>query len=691
MGIEDVCVGVFNVNGLGWDSGKGVMMPKWEYICEFVRSCSLCGLNETRGSNVGRLMECLPDYSVFSECDRRDKGGQGIALLVRNSIRAQVTFWRASDEIQLLWVRVQGRVFGLSGEVMVGVVYIPPITNVRGEEELAQSYYTLMCEIQEAKSVCDHVFVMGDLNAHVGRMNESHSVWREMASTFPGNFQSRLCTTRSDSMNHGGRLLMEVLDHTALLISTGRGRGDTGQPTCKEVTRTEHFVMTASLCNVFQRVETPAYPAHEFDHSPIRIVFPSHVGAEGVECEHKERHVCDHSCVREWRLEWKEEKRQEYATAIEGNTELTSQFETAVSEGKVELAAGLLMSVIHGAATELSVGMVRTLQCGKKWQGRPTRIMKYPEWFDQGCREARRALKQALHSNEALHLYRARKREYRQLLRRAQRRHTKYRQALFLDRLARLDTDAIKMLRKKSPRKESPIATNVWREYIAKHFGAPTVPAAAGASQPPTSGATHGSGGGEEGGGGATTAAGTMFEMPSEERMCALAEKYARKLKVDTASGFDGLLAPFVKRAVLKWGRTKDEQRHVLAPLLGKLFYLMMSKGVAPDAWKTARLSPIHKKGDVCDPNNYRMIAVNGVLYRVYANVLRELLTEWSVATGAVPDTQFAFYPGRSAQQPMFILRHLIHSTKHRRSGRGQHLFATFVDFTQAYDHIDRG
>ena len=105
-----------------------------------------------------------------------------------------------------------------------------------------------------------------------------------------------------------------------------------------------------------------------------------------------------------------------------------------------------------------------------------------------------------------------------------------------------------------------------------------------------------------EGGGGAPTVAGTVFEMPGEERMCALAEKHAaRRLKVDTASGFDGLLAPFVKGAVFKWGRGKDEQRHVLARFLGKLFYLMLCERVASDTWKVARLSPIHNKGYVCE------------------------------------------------------------------------------------------
>ena len=507
-------------------------------------------------------------------------------------------------------------------------------------------------------------------------------MWREAVGLYLSGVQSRMCTTKNDTLNTGGRCLLEALNQTDMIISTGRGRGDIGQPTCKSVTRTEHFVMTTHLFGIFDRVETPSYPSNEFDHSPIQIFFSPTNGVLGGGARMGPKHICDSNCRTEWQLQWKGEKRQSYAQAIENSTELISKFNSSVDEGNVDGAAGLLMDIIHGAAKHASVGMVRSLKCAHLRREQNGKRVRFPEWFDHGCREARWKLKQALFSGEAMHLYRARKREYRQLLRRAQRQHTKHLQALFLDRLERMDVDALKMLRKKTPRKASPIATSAWRDYIAKHFSATEVtPDALPPNHPdPVRGAGEGRGAGNN----------FAFELPDEGRVCALVTKYARRLKVDTAAGFDGLLAPFVKHAVFKWGPKPEEQRHVLAPLLGKLFHCMLSRGVAPSAWKVARLSPIHKKDDVCVPDNYRMIAVNGVLYRVYANVVRELLTKWSVATGAVPDTQFAFYLGRNAQQAMFIMRHLIHSTRNRGGERGKNLFASFVDFTQAYDHIDR-
>ena len=61
----------------------------------------------------------------------------------------------------------------------------------------------------------------------------------------------------------------------------------------------------------------------------------------------------------------------------------------------------------------------------------------------------------------------------------------------------------------------------------------------------------------------------------------------------------------------------------------------------------------IFKKGPLLEPNNYRMLAVSGFMYRMYANIIRSLLTEWCVATCQIPDTQYDFYPGRNTLQPM--------------------------------------
>ena len=72
--------------------------------------------------------------------------------------------------------------------------------------------------------------------------------------------------------------------------------------------------------------------------------------------------------------------------------------------------------------------------------------------------------------------------------------------------------------------------------------------------------------------------------------------------------------APFLKYAYP--GNEKD--KNVIVPYLANLFHVALSE---------KRIPACYKNGFKLDPNNYRITAVSGTLYRLYANILRELMT----------------------------------------------------------------
>ncbi len=147
------------------------------------------------------------------------------------------------------------------------------------------------------------------------------------------------------------------------------------------------------------------------------------------------------------------------------------------------------------------------------------------------------------------------------------------------------------------------------------------------------------------------------LELPEANDLCPVVCEFVRKLNVQASPGFDCIAAPFIKYA----------EKEVPA--------------VIPEMWKAAKVTPLHKRDPVLDPNNYRMLAVSGTMYRLYVNVLRVCVTEWCQKNNKIPDTQFGFYPGRNTLQPMFILRHLLHAaqTKNRMALLGcmQHLLTS--------------
>ena len=91
-----------------------------------------------------------------------------------------------------------------------------------------------------------------------------------------------------------------------------------------------------------------------------------------------------------------------------------------------------------------------------------------------------------------------------------------------------------------------------------------------------------------------------------------------------------------------------------LVPQLAAAFRCFLQNREVPHDWKTAKLTPLHKKGLITLLQNYRMITVSGVFYRVFAGCVNELDMKWAWGVGCLPSTQFGFVPGRSTLQAVF-------------------------------------
>jgi len=183
-----------------------------------------------------------------------------------------------------------------------------------------------------------------------------------------------------------------------------------------------------------------------------------------------------------------------------------------------------------------------------------------------------------------------------------------------------------------------------------------------------------------------------LFCFPTETELFHLVSRHISAMKTNSSPGFDAVSPAFIKNAYKRVPRQQGrgtENVHVLAPHVTSFFQLLLQKARVPNAWKEAKLTPIHKKGPVISPKNYRMIAVSAPVYQLYTNVLRSIIQDWCFQHGQIPDTQFGFYPGRSALQPIFILLHLKHAAQKTQNDTSR-LFTAFIDIQQAYDSVPR-
>jgi len=87
--------------------------------------------------------------------------------------------------------------------------------------------------------------------------------------------------------------------------------------------------------------------------------------------------------------------------------------------------------------------------------------------------------------------------------------------------------------------------------------------------------------------------------------------KYVKAIPLNKASGLDQIPSCIIRLSI----------DYILLPLT-HIMNLSLSKGVIPNAWKIARITPLHKGGDRTKVSNYRPISVLPVLSKVLKNSL---------------------------------------------------------------------
>ena len=166
-----------------------------------------------------------------------------------------------------------------------------------------------------------------------------------------------------------------------------------------------------------------------------------------------------------------------------------------------------------------------------------------------------------------------------------------------------------------------------------------------------------------------------MFEVLNEiitEQEIAQAIK---ELKRNKASGSDLLINELFMYA-------KEE----LTEYLTLLFNFVFDAGIFPSEWSEGLLIPLHKKGNLNVPSNFRGITLLSILGKIFTRVLNNRLTTWAEDYGIYVEAQNGFRKGRGTVDNLFILQQLIDNYIEK----GEKLYAFFIDFTKAFDYVVR-
>ncbi|CAG9134902.1 unnamed protein product [Plutella xylostella] len=103
-----------------------------------------------------------------------------------------------------------------------------------------------------------------------------------------------------------------------------------------------------------------------------------------------------------------------------------------------------------------------------------------------------------------------------------------------------------------------------------------------------------------------------------------------------------------------------------------------------PKEWNLGVICPVHKKGSKKKCTNYRGIALLPTAYKVLSYVLLKRLEPYTEKI--LGDYQCGFRRNRSTVDQIFLLKQLME----KKWEYAQSIHSLFVDFTKAYDSIDR-
>ena len=106
--------------------------------------------------------------------------------------------------------------------------------------------------------------------------------------------------------------------------------------------------------------------------------------------------------------------------------------------------------------------------------------------------------------------------------------------------------------------------------------------------------------------------------------------------------------------------------------------------GSIPEAWKTASIIPIPKKGDLSKPGNYRGISLAPVAAKVYNKLLLNRI--YPFVDPLLRPNQNGFRKGRSTLPQILAIRRILEECKIGNKSAA----IIFVDFSKAFDSINR-
>lgn len=553
--------------------------------------------------------------------------GEGLLVAVRRCATYYSERWAA--DASTLWVKVSP-VGALGAPLLVAASYIPPASSNKLQRCSAATRFERIARHVAQAAAVGAVVIAGDFNACVGVLSGATSAQRA---------------------DLHGRLLQQLCADTGLELCTGEIPGDyLALGTYRHAnTRIDHIVASPLArpwlqhCSVNRR-------RLDSDHFPLEVDLTLPWVARAAQAA---------SGVPLCRLRWDSTCSVAYSEALR-----PAALDAVCAAADAENVA-LSFDLFHAEATRAAGVGGMPLRPARP--GPP--IAPQPGWFDRECRGLRAAVRRFARRWPGTEAYHALVGHYRRVARR-KKRTWKIRRGQALYQELKSDPRSLYGRARLVPLR-LPVTLQdpaQWQPFIDKlahgpeHHGVHLPPLAPG--QP------H-----------AGPAEPLARPFTAEDVLDA-----TKQLKNGRSCGASGWPAELLRYAYGPKPSPDEPPPHLLLPALTAMLNCWLRAGAVPHAANCSLVVPVHKRGDVALPSNYRPIAVGEPVLRLYAVLINMRLITYTETAGLRAPSQAGFRPGLSTLHQIFTLQHLIDRAAHLK----QPLFCCFLDLKGAYDRVPR-
>ena len=637
-------------------------------LIAFINDYDIIFLIETMKSNDFEMI--IPGYK-FHHVSRKFKhknasrASGGIGILVSSKYDKLTRINSTYDH--LVWLTLTTNC--CQKNTKIGCAYIPPENSTY--VGLRNDYFTMLEEEVARYTESHHILLCGDFNSRTGHAPDyENRVIDNNTNLLDQRYNEDVV------INKYGRFLLNFCINTGLKIANGRMFDDNdighytyyspnGASTIDYLILREDYMI--SKFKVLPKLV-------ESDHCPLQFHIPI-TRRNNCNTVEMEISVNDSSSSTNVYI-WQDEKKEEYQMALR-NEQTSIAFEKMLCTAAEGCDTDNLCDMFEGILVNAISPLFQTRQPNGK--NKKTIKNNFPSnpWYDRECKSLKSVINNiAKHRNfnERQVEYNILLRQYKQLIQRKKRQyqHTKLNQ---LENMRTEDPNAYwKFWKSLNPR--ASFTGPSLMEFV-QYFEQQVYP-------PHVDYFDHGHMNNILN---QVTSSQTNLAHYDDQNKSDLLQflnspitldeiiKAMKKLKCKKAAGVDGISAEFLKHGC-----------NELLPALVLLFNTIITNGEYPSKWATGIIHPVHKKGDHSVPDNYRKITVMPCIGKLFESILNNRLTFKNEVCDDSDPYQAGFKSNSRTTDNIFILCAIIEKQK----CLSKPLYTCFVDFTKAFDYIDR-